>query len=64
MRGPGALLALVLQRRQKRRRQKTEDSGHFSYNSGNGTVNWSAVPEPSSALAGLLLGAGLLRRRR
>jgi len=38
--------------------------GHFTYNSGNGTVNWSAVPEPSSALAGLLLAAGLLRRRR
>jgi fibronectin-binding autotransporter adhesin len=25
---------------------------------------WTAVPEPSSAFAGLLLGAGLLRRRR
>jgi hypothetical protein len=25
---------------------------------------WSAVPEPTTALAGLLLGAGLLRRRR
>ncbi|MES2924065.1 MAG: autotransporter-associated beta strand repeat-containing protein [Verrucomicrobiota bacterium] len=31
----------------------------------NGTnLTWSAVPEPSSALAGLLIGAGLLRRRR
>ena len=28
------------------------------------TLNWTAVPEPSAALAGLLLGAGLLRRRR
>jgi uncharacterized protein (TIGR03382 family) len=27
-------------------------------------INWSAVPEPGSALAGLLLAAGLLRRRR
>ncbi len=28
------------------------------------TLSWSAVPEPTSALAGLLLGACLLRRRR
>ena len=28
------------------------------------TLTWTAVPEPTSALAGLLLGAGLLRRRR
>lgn len=28
------------------------------------TLNWTAVPEPSSALAGLLIAAGLLRRRR
>ena len=28
------------------------------------TLNWTAVPEPTSALAGLLLTAGLLRRRR
>ena len=28
------------------------------------TLSWSAVPEPTSALAGLLLSAGLLRRRR
>ncbi len=36
--------------------------GYFSF---SGTsLNWSAVPEPTSALAGLLLGAGLLRRRR
>jgi autotransporter-associated beta strand protein len=36
--------------------------GHFSF-SGT-TLQWTAVPEPTSALAGLLLGAGLLRRRR
>jgi autotransporter-associated beta strand protein len=36
--------------------------GYFSF---SGTsMNWTAVPEPSTALAGLLLGAGLLRRRR
>ena len=28
------------------------------------TLTWTAVPEPTSALAGLLLSAGLLRRRR
>lgn len=28
------------------------------------TLNWTAVPEPTSALAGLLLTGGLLRRRR
>ncbi|MGL5016766.1 MAG: autotransporter-associated beta strand repeat-containing protein, partial [Luteolibacter sp.] len=28
------------------------------------TLTWTAVPEPTSALAGLLLGAGLLRRKR
>ncbi|MGL5017376.1 MAG: autotransporter-associated beta strand repeat-containing protein, partial [Luteolibacter sp.] len=27
-------------------------------------LNWTAVPEPTSALAGLLITAGLLRRRR
>ena len=36
--------------------------GGFTFE-GNELV-WSAVPEPTSALAGLLLGAGLLRRRR
>jgi autotransporter-associated beta strand protein len=36
--------------------------GSFSF---SGTeLRWTAVPEPTSALAGLLLGAGLLRRRR
>jgi autotransporter-associated beta strand protein len=47
--------------------------GGFEYYNTNGTFslsdntlswNYSAVPEPSSVLAGLLLGAGLLRRRR
>ena len=28
------------------------------------TLNWTAVPEPTTALTGLLLTAGLLRRRR
>jgi autotransporter-associated beta strand protein len=36
--------------------------GSFSF-SGN-TLNYTAIPEPTSALAGLLLTAGLLRRRR
>ncbi len=40
----------------------TNSSRSFSI-SGN-TLSWSAVPEPTSALAGLLIGAGLLRRRR
>jgi autotransporter-associated beta strand protein len=36
--------------------------GSFSF---SGTeLRWSAVPEPTSALAGLLIGAGILRRRR
>ncbi len=38
--------------------------GSFSLNSSSNTLNWTPVPEPTSALAGLLLGAGLLRRRR
>jgi len=43
--------------------------GYFSFTPATGTATgnslyWTAVPEPSSALAGLLLGAGLLRRRR
>ncbi len=40
----------------------TPVDGSFSV-SGN-TLTWTAVPEPSSALAGLLIAAGLLRRRR
>ncbi len=40
--------------------------GSFSLSSGSGSLslNWTPVPEPTTALAGLLLGAGLLRRRR
>lgn len=42
--------------------------GNFSFTSiGSGISNnlkWTAVPEPTSALAGILLGAGLLRRKR
>jgi autotransporter-associated beta strand protein len=38
------------------------NEGQF-YFTGN-TLNWTAVPEPSSALVGLLLGVGLCRRRR
>lgn len=40
----------------------TSGLGSFSV-SGSG-VNWSANPEPSSAVVGLLLSAGLLRRKR
>jgi autotransporter-associated beta strand protein len=36
--------------------------GHFSVS--GSTLNWSTNPEPSSALAGLLIGTGLLRRKR
>jgi autotransporter-associated beta strand protein len=36
--------------------------GYFSIS--GGTLKWTAVPEPTSALAELLLGGGLLRRRR
>jgi len=36
--------------------------GYFTIS--GSTLNWTAVPEPTSALAGILLGAGLLRRRR
>jgi hypothetical protein len=37
--------------------------GSFYFNSSNGTLNW-AIPEPSNALAGLLIAAGLFRRHR
>ncbi len=37
--------------------------GSFSFTPSN-TLSWSAVPEPSSALAGVLLALGILRRRR
>lgn len=40
----------------------TPSAGTFSIT--GSSLNWIAVPEPSSALAGLLIGAGLLRRRR
>jgi autotransporter-associated beta strand protein len=40
----------------------TGGEGYFTTSGTN--LNWTAVPEPTSALAGLLLGAGLLRRRR
>jgi autotransporter-associated beta strand protein len=40
-----------------------DGQGYFTLN-GTSTLNWTAVPEPTSALAGLLLTAGLLRRRR
>jgi fibronectin-binding autotransporter adhesin len=36
-------------------------NGSFSFT--GSTLTWTAVPEPTSALAGLLLVAGLLRRR-
>jgi autotransporter-associated beta strand protein len=41
----------------------TLPSGYSFTVSGN-TLTYSAIPEPTSALAGLLLGVGLLRRRR
>ena len=34
-----------------------------SFTISGSTLNWAAVPEPTSALVGLLVGAGLLRRR-
>jgi len=36
--------------------------GHFTIS--GSSLTWSAVPEPTSALAGILLGSGLLRPRR
>lgn len=42
----------------------TGPTGGSSFSLSGTTLNYSAVPEPTSALAGLLLGAGLLRRRR
>lgn len=36
--------------------------GFFTHS--GGTLSWTAVPEPSGALVAVLLGAGLLRRRR
>jgi autotransporter-associated beta strand protein len=43
--------------------QSTLNPGYGFTVSGT-TLTWSAVPEPSSALAGLLIAAGLMRRRR
>jgi autotransporter-associated beta strand protein len=40
----------------------TSTQGAFTMS--GSTLSWSAVPEPTSAMAGLLLTAGLLRRRR
>ncbi len=42
-----------------------DGQGQFAF-SGTSTLHWTftAVPEPTSALAGLLLAAGLSRRRR
>jgi autotransporter-associated beta strand protein len=38
--------------------------GSFSFADSGTSLKWTAVPEPTSALAGILLTAGLLRRRR
>ena len=38
--------------------------GLFSFNGSTATLNWTAVPEPTSAMAVIVLGAGLMRRRR
>ncbi len=42
--------------------QDVSSFGSFSVT--GGTLNWTVIPEPSTALGGLLLTAGLLRRRR
>jgi autotransporter-associated beta strand protein len=39
------------------------ERGTFSF-SGTSTLTWTAVPEPTSALVGLLVVGGMLRRRR
>jgi autotransporter-associated beta strand protein len=39
-------------------------STYGSFSISGSTLNWTTIPEPTSALAGLLLGFGLLRRRR
>jgi autotransporter-associated beta strand protein len=44
------------------RADATGGYGYFTLTADS--LNWTAIPEPTSALAGLLLGAGLLRRRR
>ena len=39
-------------------------SNYGSFTISGSSLTWSAVPEPTSALVAILLGAGLLRRRR
>ncbi len=41
-----------------------DPSAKGAFTASGNTLTWSAVPEPTSALAGLLIAAGLLRRRR
>ena len=42
----------------------TDVSTYGSFTISGSALTWTAVPEPTSALAGLLLTVGLLRRRR
>ena len=42
----------------------TAPSAEGSFSISGASLNWTAVPEPTSALAGLLLTVGLLQRRR
>ncbi len=39
-------------------------SSYGSFSITDTTLNWQAIPEPSTALAGLLLGMGMFHRRR
>jgi autotransporter-associated beta strand protein len=39
-------------------------TGQGSFTMSGSSLTWTAVPEPTTALAGILLGTGLLRRRR
>jgi fibronectin-binding autotransporter adhesin len=41
-----------------------DPSAKGSFTASGNTLTWTVVPEPTSALAGLLIAAGLLRRRR
>lgn len=43
-------------------RGNVADRGSFTIS--GSTLAWSAIPEPTSALTGILLGLGLMRRRR
>ena len=45
-------------------RTDVASQGAFTVSGTTLTWNYATVPEPSTALAGILLGAGLLRRRR